>query len=232
MKHAILAAASLTLFSASALASDVNDQGKLLLEQNFGTLTIDKIESSDLHYPKGYKLPVHTHAGPVFGYVSKGSIIYQVEGQEPQLRREGDAFYEPAGTNILHFDNTSDSEEAVFTAVYLQKNGQPLIVFPVPPKEKADRRIFPSAEIGQTTVHKIEIRKQTIAPGPGLDPHQHKAPVLGYVADGELKLGIAAGETAIIKKGQSFYEPEGKTITAFASANGGPVKVISFILFE
>jgi quercetin dioxygenase-like cupin family protein len=101
----------------------------------------------------------------------------------------------------------------------------------VPPKEKTDRRAFPTAELGQATVHKIEIREQTIAAGPGLGAHQHNAPVAGYVAEGELKLGIA-GEMATIKKGQSFYEPEGKTVTAFASANGGPVKVICFFLFK
>jgi quercetin dioxygenase-like cupin family protein len=232
VKRAILAAASLALFSASSLASDVNDQGKLLLEQDLGTLTINKIDIGEIHRPKGQKAPLHTHVAPVFGYISKGSISYQVEGQEPQLLREGDAFYEPAGPKILHFDNVSDSEEAVFTAFNLQKNGQPLIVFPLPPKEKTDRRAVPTAELGQVTVHKIEIREQTIAAGAGLGAHQHKAPVAGYVAEGELKLGIAGGETAIIKKGQSFYEPEGKTVTAFASASGDPVKIIRFFLFR
>jgi quercetin dioxygenase-like cupin family protein len=232
MKRAIFAAASLAFVSASSLASDVNDQGKLLLEQDFGTLTINKIDIGEIHFPKGQKVPVHTHAGPVFGYVSKGSVSFQIEGQEPQLRREGDAFYEPAGPNILHFDNASDTEEAVFAAFSLQRNGQSLIVFPVPPKEKIDRRAFPAVELGQTAVHQIEIREQTIAAGAGLAAQKHKAPVAGYVAEGELRLGIAGGETATIKKGQSFYEPEGKTVTAFASASSGPVKVISFILFQ
>jgi quercetin dioxygenase-like cupin family protein len=85
-----------------------------------------------------------------------------------------------------------------------------LIVFPVPPREKIDRRALPTADLGQTAVHKIEIRKQKIAAGPGLAAHQHEAPVAGYVAEGELKLGIADGETTTIKKGQSFYEPEVK----------------------
>jgi quercetin dioxygenase-like cupin family protein len=232
MKHTILAAASLAIFAASASASDVNDRGKLLLEQDFGTLTINKIDIGEVHRPKGQKAPLHTHAAPVFGYISKGSISYQVEGQEPQLLREGDAFYEPAGPNILHFDNVSDSEETIFTVFNLQKNGQPLIVFPVPPKEKTDRRAFPTAELGQVTVHKIEIREQTVAAGPGLGVHLHNAPVAGYVAEGELRLGIEGGETATIKKGQSFYEPEGKTITAFASASSSSVKVISFFLFK
>jgi|SRR5215469_1793389 len=232
MKRAILAAASLAIFSASASASDINDQGKLLLEQDFGTLTINKIDSGEIHFPKGQMVPVHTHVAPVFGYVSKGSISFQVEGRGPQLRREGDAFYEPAGPNILHFDNASDAEEAVFTTFSLQKNGQPPIVFPVPPKEKINRRALPAAELGQTTVHKIQIREQTIAAGPGLAAHQHKAPVAGYVAEGELKLGIAGDETVIIKKGRSFYEPERKIITTFAAAGGGPVKVISFFLFK
>jgi hypothetical protein len=124
MKRAIFAAASLAIFSASALASDVNDQGKLLLEQDFGTLTINKIDIGEIHRPKGQKAPL------------------------------------------------------------------------------------------------------------GIGGHQHNVPVAGYIAEGELRLGIEGSETATIKKGQSFYEPEGKTITAFASASRGSVKVISFFLFK
>lgn len=230
MKRAFLAATLLALLTTKTFAADVTDPGKLLLQQDFGTLTINKIDIGDFHFSKGQKAPVHTHVAPVFGYVSKGSIYYQVEGQEPQILKTGDAFYEPVGPRILHFDNASETEEAVFTDFNLQKADQPFIVFPVPLKEKIDRRTFPTAELGQTTVHKVEVREQIVAPGAGLAPHQHKAPVVGYVAEGELRLAIENGEAVTINQGQSFFEPEGKTVTTFASASAVPVKVVSFLL--
>jgi hypothetical protein len=125
MKRAILAAASLALFSVSAFASDVNDRGKLLLEQDFDALMINKIDIGDIHFLKGQKVPVHTHVAPVFGYVSKGSIYYQVEGQEPRLLREGDAFYEPAGPTILHFDNASTPRKRSSLPSIFKRTGSP-----------------------------------------------------------------------------------------------------------
>lgn len=232
MKRTVLAASLLALISNQTLATDQADPGKLLLQQDLGTLTINKIDIGDFHFPKGQKAPVHTHVAPVFGYVSKGSIYYQVEGQEPQILNTGDAFYEPVGPNILHFDNASDTEEAVFMDFNLQKGEQPFIVFPAPLKEKIDRRAFPTAELGQTTVRKIEVREQVVAPGAGLAPHQHKAPVVGYVTEGELSIALENGDAVIIKQGQSFFEPEGKTVTTFASSRADAVKVVSFLLFK
>ncbi|MGH7068087.1 MAG: hypothetical protein ACREEU_09935 [Acetobacteraceae bacterium] len=37
---------------------------------------------------------------------------------------EGDAFYEPAGTTILHFDNASERESLTFIAFYLLGSGE------------------------------------------------------------------------------------------------------------
>ncbi|MDF1795188.1 MAG: hypothetical protein P1U63_01495 [Coxiellaceae bacterium] len=42
-----------------------------------------------------------------------------MEGQEPTVLNTGDAFFEPANTNIVQFDNASDSEGASFIAYYL-----------------------------------------------------------------------------------------------------------------
>lgn len=230
MKRAFAAASLLALLSTEALATDVADPGRMLLQQDVGTLTINKIDIGDFHFLKGQKAPIHTHVAPVFGYVSRGSIHYQIEGQEPQILKAGDAFYEPVGPRILHFDNASATDEAVFTDFNLQKADQPFIVFPVPLKEKIDRRAFPTAELGQTTVRKVEVREQIVGPGAGLAPHQHEAPVVGYVAEGELKLVLENGDAVTIKQGQSFFEPEGKTVTTFASSGAVPVTVISFLL--
>jgi quercetin dioxygenase-like cupin family protein len=54
-----------------------------------------------------------------------GEIYFQIEGAAGRPLRPGDAFFEPANTRILHFDNASGGEGASFIAFYLlgpQKN--------------------------------------------------------------------------------------------------------------
>lgn len=61
----------------------------------------------------------HLHPIPVVGYISKGAIYIQIDGQAGKTLQAGDAFYEPANTKILHFDNPSDEKSASFVAFYL-----------------------------------------------------------------------------------------------------------------
>ncbi len=46
-----------------------------------------------------------------------------------EIIHAGQAFYEPAGTRILHFDNHSDAEPLLFVAFYLLNGRQSLIEF-------------------------------------------------------------------------------------------------------
>ncbi|MGW6442729.1 cupin domain-containing protein [Lentzea sp. NPDC055074] len=39
----------------------------------------------------------HRHSGPVFGYVTDGSILFDLEGEEPYEIKAGEAFREPGG---------------------------------------------------------------------------------------------------------------------------------------
>src|ERR1051325_292832 len=50
-----------------------------LLTARFEARAIHQIEVGDFHFTPGQVAPVHTHAAPALGYVSKGSIVYQVE---------------------------------------------------------------------------------------------------------------------------------------------------------
>jgi quercetin dioxygenase-like cupin family protein len=58
-------------------------------------------------------------AMPVVGYIAKGEFLFQVEGETARTLKAGDAFFEPANTNVSHFDNASASELGTFIAFYL-----------------------------------------------------------------------------------------------------------------
>lgn len=75
----------------------------------------------------------HRHPVPVFGYVVRGTILFQLEGEPTRTLTEGQAFYEPAGTVVLRFDNASGAEDAEFVAFYLLGPGQTETVQFLPP---------------------------------------------------------------------------------------------------
>src|SRR5262249_26863004 len=62
---------------------------------------------------------LHLHTCPVVGYVARAPVLFQIEGEPPRTLKEGDAFHEPAGARILHFDNASDRDPLTFIAFYL-----------------------------------------------------------------------------------------------------------------
>ena len=70
----------------------------------------------------------HTHNGPVFGAIVAGSVVYQIEGQEPSTLTPGDVFYEPEGVRIARFDATG--EGVTFLGYFLLAAGeQPELTF-------------------------------------------------------------------------------------------------------
>ena len=77
-----------------------------------------RIEVQRIDFGPGQKSPLHLHPCPVVGYVVKGSVHFQIEGQEAQTLEAGDAFFEPAQVRVSHFDNASPSEGMSFVACY------------------------------------------------------------------------------------------------------------------
>lgn len=87
----------------------------------------DRVEAYRVELPPGTPAGPHTHPGPVTGYVERGRIAYQPEGQAPCELGPGDVFFEPAGKTVRRFDNLSATEPATFIAFYLLRGDQPLI---------------------------------------------------------------------------------------------------------
>ena len=90
--------------------------------------SLSKVEIKKIVIPQKGKADYHLHSCPVVGYVVSGTLLFQIEGDNPQLLTAGEAFYEPKNKPILHFDNASDSESLVFIAYYLIEECEDLIV--------------------------------------------------------------------------------------------------------
>lgn len=201
-----------------------------LLTANFEPRQVVKIEAGDFHFIPGQSGPIHTHVAPAVGYVAKGEILYQVEGEKPRFLREGDAFYEPAGPRILRFDNASATENAIFIDFNIQQEGEPFIVFEQELTEFIDRRMLPTVQLDGQSIDQVDIFVSE------LEPSAHKKlnsqePMLGYVAEGIVKFKIEGEKTQRIVAGGSFSLPIDISEASIVNASSKvPAKVISFYL--
>lgn len=84
-----------------------------------GGKAVGRVEIKQIDFDLSQQTGLHLHPCPVVGYIVSGSVHFQVEGEAAQFLKPGDAFFEPANTPILHFDNASDQERLTFIAFYL-----------------------------------------------------------------------------------------------------------------
>lgn len=211
-----------TLALATAIAGGAA-AAPVMIDTRFEPRAVTQIEVGDFHFLPGQVAPVHTHQAPAFGYVSKGRILYVVEGRKPVILKAGDTFFEPVGPRILKFDNASKTEEAVFTDFNPERAGDPFIVFEKPPTERIDRRSFPTVAATGSTVSRVTARTVTLN-GKGRTLTAGPAPLTGYVASGHITLTSAAGSTPYAA-GASFAVPARSTAKA-----SGTARLITFTL--
>lgn len=224
----IIALMSATIVGAPAAFSS-QDSVKLLTAK-FEPRQVVQIEVGDFHFKPGQVAPIHTHAAPAVGYVAKGEIIYQVEGEKPQILREGDAFYEPVGPRILRFDNASATEEAIFLDFNLEQVDEPFIVFEKPPTEAIDRRSLPTVDLVDRSVDQVDIYTSELVRGGsvGLNPDK---PTIGLVAEGVIELQINGKTKQRIVAGASFSLPEDTSSATIVNASSEvAAKIITFRL--
>ena len=205
-------AATFTTAALSGAIVNAGSQGSTtkLLTAHFEQRKVVKIEAGDFHFVPGQVAPIHTHTAPAVGYVAKGEILYQVEGEKPQLLREGEAFYEPAGPRILRFDNASATEEAIFIDFNIQQEGEPFIVFEKELTENIDRRTLPTVELDGISVDQVDVFVSELEPK-GSKNMKRQAPILGYVAEGIIKLTMKGETTQRLVAGGSFSLPSADT---------------------
>lgn len=86
------------------------------------------VRGASIRFAPGQPTGVHLHPASTVGVVTEGSFVFQPDGEPQRILHTGDAFFEPAGHKILHFDNASSSESAAITVFYLtDTKDRPLI---------------------------------------------------------------------------------------------------------
>ncbi len=104
-----------------------------ILEAKLDSLkTVDHIRGVSIKFAPSQRAGRHQHPIPVVGYVTRGVIKFQVEGQPERTLRAGESFLEPANTMISAFDNASATEEATFISFYLMGPGETEVVRAAP----------------------------------------------------------------------------------------------------
>ncbi|SMD20907.1 cupin domain-containing protein [Lentzea albidocapillata] len=74
--------------------------------------------------------PPHRHPGPIYGYVVKGAIAFQLEGEPERVIKAGEAFFEPGG-DVIHLKgaNLLPDEESALLATMICEPGAPVLTF-------------------------------------------------------------------------------------------------------
>jgi len=123
MKKLLFTIFIILIYSTNTMAQksqiERKDLETALLHQN-----VSKVEVQEITFPAGQTAPKHLHNCPVVGYVKSGSVLFQIEGEDPKVINAGESFYEPKGNTILHFDNNSKTEEMTFVAFYLKEDNE------------------------------------------------------------------------------------------------------------
>lgn len=94
-------------------------RSELMVAALAGEPIVDRVKMLRVELAPGQAAGRHLHPCPVVGLVLSGSIRFEAAGVSPRTLTPGDAFYEPAGVEVQHFDNASDTEPATFLACYL-----------------------------------------------------------------------------------------------------------------
>ncbi len=98
-----------------------------LLKAALSERSINGVDVRRISFGPGQQTGRHLHPCPVVGYIVHGTAILEIEGKPEQTLPAGSAFYEPAESVIVRFDNASASEPMTFIAFYLLNGDQELI---------------------------------------------------------------------------------------------------------
>ncbi|MEH6525940.1 MAG: cupin domain-containing protein [Sneathiella sp.] len=226
----IAIATSVAALLVGAAPAHAGENSVKLLSADFASRQVVQVEVGDFHFKPGQVAPIHTHTAPAVGYVAKGEIIYQVEGEKPQILREGDAFFEPTDKRILRFDNASATEEAIFIDFNLQQQGEPFIVFEKKPTEAIDRRSLPTVKIANEMFDRVDVYTNDVAKSGSLLLDTFE-PVMGVVAEGIVELRVKGQPTQRIVAGKSFAVPVAGTEAQIVNVSDEiPAKIVTFHL--
>ncbi|MNC86865.1 Cupin domain protein [compost metagenome] len=97
-----------------------------------------------------------------------------------------------------------------------------------PPAELARHALTGPLEGFEAVLVELNLAPGALSPGPG---HRHPGPVLGYVAEGQLRFAINKEPERVVAAGQTFFEPAGVIHSTHGSAStDGPTRVLAFMV--
>ena len=95
----------------------------ILLDARFDRVkSTARVEVRRIRMLPGFAGGLHVHNTPVVGNILSGSVVYQIEGEQEQLLRAGDVFFEPQDVRIARFDALEDGVE--FLGYFLIGEGE------------------------------------------------------------------------------------------------------------
>ena len=105
--------------------------------------TPDNAEVMTIHVtlpPGSEGNPPHRHTGPAFGFMIKGEMLFELEGEEQRVLKAGESFWEPGG-DLIHYQdgNNLPDAETEFVVTMFGVAGQPMLI-PVSAEELEERR--------------------------------------------------------------------------------------------
>ena len=77
------------------------------------------VRGARIRFAPGQPTGLHRHPISTCGVVTRGSFVFQVEGEAEKFLNIGDGFFEPASATIRRFDNASEKEPAEIVCFYL-----------------------------------------------------------------------------------------------------------------
>jgi quercetin dioxygenase-like cupin family protein len=80
---------------------------------------VSLVKGARIRFAPGQPSGIHQHPISTCGVVTEGQFVFQIDGEAEQTLNTGDAFFEPASTTILKFDNASGEVPAEIVCFYL-----------------------------------------------------------------------------------------------------------------
>ncbi|GII04699.1 hypothetical protein [Planobispora takensis] len=81
-----------------------------------------------------------------------------------------------------------------------------------------------------SAIHRVEVRRISIAAGQPAGLHIHNCPVFGSIEDGSVVYRIDGRPETVLTPGDTFYEPEGARIARFDAQDDGVTFLAYFLL--
>jgi quercetin dioxygenase-like cupin family protein len=109
----------------TALAEDAVS---VLMKQRLADMIGKEATVLTVDYAPGASSEVHVHPGSVFAYVLEGTVVSQLDGDEPMTYKKGQSWYESPKKPHVVSKNASKTEAAKLLVFLLSQEGESLKV--------------------------------------------------------------------------------------------------------